>query len=399
MTTIADPTSKSSYRWIILALSWLVYFAFGLILSSIPPLVTTIASDLSMTYSEIGVILGSLILMYIPLSIPIGGIIDRIGQRKMIAIGLLIVGTSTILRSFVYSFETLFFAVVLFGFGGPIISVGLAKVIASSFEGKERGLASGIYMTGAIIGSSLALAITSSIILPIVGSWRGVFSFYGAIGLLIALTWAILARKSGTTEKQKEIARPMRESLRAIIGHKQVWVVTIIGSSAFLVFYGFTGWLPALFEARGMSSADAGILASLPSWLGLLGSTSIPALASSGSRKRIIAVLLLIQGVSIVVIAASSELLLLTSLVIYGITSGAILPLMLVVMMDLPEVGAEYIGLASGLFFSVGGLMGFIGPILVGTLTDLSGTFILAAIVVTLIVEAMIILTLFLKES
>ena len=109
--------------------------------------------------------------------------------------------------------------------------------------------------------------------------------------------------------------------------------------------------------------------------------------------------LLLIEGVSIVAIAASSELILLTSLVFYGITSGALLPLMIVVMMDLPEVGAEYIGLASGLFFSVGGLMGFIGPILVGTLTELTGTFILAAIVLTLIVEAMIILTLFLKES
>ncbi|MCK5238489.1 MAG: MFS transporter, partial [Candidatus Thorarchaeota archaeon] len=223
MTASEDSISKSSYRWIILALAWLVYFAFGLILSSIPPLVTTIATDLSMTYSEIGVILGSIILMYIPLSIPIGGIIDRIGQTKMIGIGLLIVGTTTILRSFVFSFETLFFAVVLFGFGGPIISVGLAKVVASTFEGKERGLASGIYMTGAIIGSSLALAITNSIILPIVGSWRGVFSFYGAIGLLIAVTWAILARESGTTEKQKERLRPMRESLRAIIGHKQVW--------------------------------------------------------------------------------------------------------------------------------------------------------------------------------
>jgi cyanate permease len=53
----------SRYRWIILALAWLVYFAFGLILSSIPPLVNIIAQDLALTYSEMGVILGSVILM------------------------------------------------------------------------------------------------------------------------------------------------------------------------------------------------------------------------------------------------------------------------------------------------------------------------------------------------
>ncbi|MHA2462848.1 MAG: hypothetical protein ACXAEJ_16585 [Candidatus Thorarchaeota archaeon] len=59
MTNEADQSVKSSYRWIILALAWLVYFSFGLILSSIPPLVNVIANDLSMTYSQMGVILGS----------------------------------------------------------------------------------------------------------------------------------------------------------------------------------------------------------------------------------------------------------------------------------------------------------------------------------------------------
>jgi cyanate permease len=377
----------------------LVYFAFGLILSSIPPLVTTIATDLSMTYSEVGIIMGSVILMYIPLSIPIGGIIDRIGQTRMIVVGLLIIGASTILRSFVFSFETLFLVVVLFGFGGPTISVGLAKVIASEFDGKERGLASGIYMTGAIVGSSLALAITNSVILPVMGTWRGIFTFYGSIGLLIAVTWAILARKSSTTEDQMEIIKPITEALRTIMKHRQVWVVTIIGSSSFLVFYGFTGWLPALLEGKGMSSVDAGLLASLPSWLGLLGSVSIPALATSGSRKNIIALLLLIEGVSMVLISATMETFLLASLVMYGITSGAVMPLMLVVLMDLSEVGSEFIGQASGLFFSVGAFMGFLGPILVGSLTDLTSSFLPAAIVLAIIVEVMILFTVILKES
>ena len=51
------PTTKGWYRWIILFLAWLVYFSFGLILTSIPPLVTPIAADLSLTFSQMGVIL------------------------------------------------------------------------------------------------------------------------------------------------------------------------------------------------------------------------------------------------------------------------------------------------------------------------------------------------------
>ena len=154
MTIDAHVTRPSRYRWIILVLSWLVYFAFGLILSSIPPLVNVIAADLTLTYSEMGVIMGSVILMYVPLSVPVGVGIDRIGQKKMITLGLILISSSAILRSVVFSFETLFIVVFLFGIGGPTISVGLAKVVASSFEGRERGLASGIYMTGAAVGSA-----------------------------------------------------------------------------------------------------------------------------------------------------------------------------------------------------------------------------------------------------
>ena len=94
----------------------------------------------------------------------------------------------------------------------------------------------------------------------------------------------------------------------------------------------------------------------------------------------------------------SLESFLLISLILYGIVSGAIMPLMLVVMMDLPSVGAEYTGVASGLFFSVGQSMGVIGPILVGFLVDLTSTFLFAVIVLVVVVELMILLTLAFRE-
>ena len=395
-THLSEP---SSYRWIILALSWLVYFAFGLILASIPPLVNVIATDLSLTYSEMGIILGSVILMFIPLAVPVGIGIDRFGQKKMIALGLLLVSASAILRSFSFSFDTLILTVLLFGVGGPTISVGLSKVVASSFEGKERGLASGIYMTGAVVGSGSALALTNSFILPLLGSWRNVFSFYGIIGFLIGFAWILLARESTIDPDQSRIVLPMKEILRSLLGHKYVWMVAIIGSQSFLVFYGFGNWLPTLLEAKGMDPAGAGIIASVPTWLGLIGSGIIPAVSTAGSRKPIIVALLLIEGVSIYIVGITSGSFLLGSLIIYGIASGALLPLMLVVMMDLPEVGAENMGIAGGLFFSIGATMGFIGPSLVGYLTDLTGSFLPALILLAIVVEAMIVLTLFLKED
>ncbi|MHA2024655.1 MAG: MFS transporter [Candidatus Thorarchaeota archaeon] len=399
MTEEERQPAHSRYRWIILTLAWLVYFAFGLILASIPPLVNVIAADLSLNYSEMGIILGSVILMYIPLSVPVGVGIDRFGQKKAIALGLLLVSVSAILRSFVFSFETLFLVVFLFGFGGPTISVGLAKVVSSFFEGRERGIASGIYMTGVSVGSGLALALTNSFILPMVGTWRNVFSFYGIIGLFIALAWILLARESTSESKLRDVILPMKKILRTLLSDKSVWIVAIIGSSSFLVFYGFGNWLPTLLEEMGLDPVTAGIWASIPTWLGLIGSGIIPGVTKAGNRKPIIVALLLIEGISMYIVGITSGTFLLVSLIIFGIVSGAIMPLMIVVMMDLPEVGAEYTGIASGLFFSIGATMGFIGPILVGYLTDLTGSFLPALILLALVVEAMIVLTVVLKEK
>ncbi len=391
--------AKDSYRWIILALLWLAYFGFGLILTSIPPLVNVIAADLSLTYSQMGVILGSVIIMYIPLAVPIGVFIDRIGQKKMISAGLLLISSSAVLRAFVVSFESLFLVVFLFGFGGPTISVGLAKVTAASFEGRERGLASGIYMTGAIIGSATALAATNAFILPLVGTWRNVFAFYGGVGLIIALAWILLARESNAQSEPVDAFLSLRDMVKALLGHKQVWLVAIICSSSFITFYGFGNWLPTLLEAKGMNPVDAGFWASLPSWLGLIGSIMLPGMAKPGSRKPVIIGIHLIQGISIFVAGLSFGAPLLVSLVLYGIVSGAVLPLMLVVMMDLPEVGVEYTGVASGLLFMIGASTGVIGPILVGYLTDLAASFIPAVIVLAIYVEIMILFALVLKEN
>ncbi len=399
MTDDSHQSAASSYRWVILTLAWLVYFAFGLILASIPPLVNIIAADLTLSYAEMGVILGGVIVMYIPLSLPIGVGIDRFGQKRMIALGLLLVASSAVLRSFVFNFESLFLAVILFGLGGPPISVGLAKVVASSFEGRERGIATGIYMTGAVVGSASALALTNAVFLPIVGTWRNVFSVYGIIGFLIAICWIILVRESSMRLEQSNKGFSLKMMLQSLLRSKHVWIVAIIGSSSFLVFYGFGNWLPTLLEDKGMSPADAGLFASIPTWLGLLGSAIIPGITKTGSRRPIIASLLLIEGVFIYTIGITSGPFLAASIIIYGVASGAVMPLMLVVLMDLPEVGAEYTGIASGLFFSIGLSLGFIGPIVTGYLTDLTGSFIPGLILLAVVVEAMIVFTVLLKET
>jgi len=140
------------YRWVILVLAWFLYWSHGIVERSIAPLVTPILQDLNISYSQMGLILGSWPLTYIVVAAISGAIIDRWGIRKPLFVGIVIVGLSEILRYFAGGFVTLFLCVILFGIGGPMISIGAPKTVAEWFRGKDRGMAMGIYMTGPWLG-------------------------------------------------------------------------------------------------------------------------------------------------------------------------------------------------------------------------------------------------------
>jgi MFS family permease len=187
------------YRWIILALLWLLYTVFGMVARSIFPLVTPILNDLHLSYSQMGIILGSWQLTYILVALVAGTILDRWGVHKSIFVGAIFIGLSAALRYLADGFATMLFAVALFGLGGPMISIGGPKTISEWFQDRSRGTAIGIYTTGPWIGGLLALALTNSLIMPLVGnSWRLTFICYGLFAFMVGTLWGIFARASGT---------------------------------------------------------------------------------------------------------------------------------------------------------------------------------------------------------
>ena len=154
---------KRRYRWVMLALVWLLYFTFGIVVFSLPPLVTPILEDLKISYSQMGIILGAWPLTYIVVAAIAGVIIDRWGIRKSLFAGALIIGLSSILRYFPTGFGTMLLAVALFGVGGPLISIGCPKAVSMWFRGRSRGTAVGIYTTAPWVGGLVALSLTTAL--------------------------------------------------------------------------------------------------------------------------------------------------------------------------------------------------------------------------------------------
>jgi len=362
------------YRWVIVALVWLLYVTFGLVSRSVSPLVTPILRDLNISYVQMGLILGSWQLTYIAVAIIAGALIDKWGVRRPLFIGTVIVGLSAALRYFPCGFGSFLAVVALFGVGGSLISIGVPKAISMWFSGKSRGTATGIYMTGMYIGGLFAFSATNSVVMPLTGySWRLTFVCYGMLTFAVALLWLLLARDTKPAEATD--SSNMRTVFGRLIKVRNVRIVLLIGLMSFAIMHGFTNWLPKILENGGFSATTAGFAASIPLAVGIPSVLVIPHVAPPRLRARVIALLALLAAVALVLSLATSSLPLIIGLVLFGIAGPSLFPLLILVLMDSPEVGSEYMGSAGGIFFCVAETGGFTGPLIIGALVDMTGGF------------------------
>jgi cyanate permease len=329
-----------------------------------------------------------------------GFLIDYLGIRKSLLLGILVVSFSSILRYFVKGFGTLFLLVAFFGLGGPLISIGTPKVISIFFHGKERGFASGINASGSSMGSITALALTNSLILPLVGDWKNVFLSYGLFGFTIAVIWLIfISRFLKVDSVSEKKPASQGDAKRIFLENRDIWLIVLIGVVFFLANHSLQNWLPKILEFRGFSPIMAGYATSLMTFFGILGSLFVPRLSYILNSKRLtIAIVLLISGFSISFIGLYRNLALWFGLLLTGFLIRSMMPLLTLTLMDIPIVGSKNMGKIGGLFFSIGEIGGFLGPFLMGYLKELTGSFFSGIFFLSLILEATIILLFFFKD-
>jgi len=396
MTSI--PPSQRPYRWVMLSLLCLLYVAFGLVARALSPLVTPIVKDLRLSYTQMGFILGSWQLTYIIVSIIAGTIIDKWGIRKSLLAGTAVIGLSSALRYFPEGFGGMLGAVCLFGVGGSMISIGGPKAISIWFEGRSRGTAIGVFLTGAWTGGILALALTHSIVMPLTGnSWRYTFLIFGAFTFAVGLLWWLFAKDTESSVSTGNLSA--MDVFGRLFRVRQVQIVMALGLLTFATLHGFTNWLPKILEAHDLTPALAGFTASLPLLVGIPSILVVPRLVPPEWRGRFLCCSALGILVALILAVTTSGSVQLAALVLFGVIISPFVPVLVLILMDIPEVGSTYMGSAGGMFYCVAEIGGFTGPLIMGALVDVTGGFLAGVLFFAVLCLAFAVLTLYLKVS
>jgi len=376
----AEPAESRPLRWLVLAGVWFIYMCFGLIATSIAPLVTEIEHDLDMSHAAMGSVMGAWQLVYIAAAVPCGMLLDRLGSRRALVLGAACIALSAWGRSLADDYLTLLLAVMVFGIGGPIVSAGAPKVIATWFAGAGRGLAMGIYITGPAIGGVASLTLTHAWLMPrFDGDWRVIFDLWAALALFAGLVWWLIASLPGarvlTAGRRAGSDAADGSVFRSLLAQPAVRVMLLMSVGVFMISHGFTNWLPELLVNGGMDAARAGYWAAVPTLVGIIGALSIPRLATPPRRFRILKLLSAALLGATVLLQFQAPGLLFSGLVLQGIARSTLMTVMILTLVELPGVGDRHAGTASGLFFSAAELGGMLGPLSLGVLYDLTHTF------------------------
>lgn len=368
---------------------WLAYAAFGTTAASLAPLLPEIRADIATSNTMLGLILGAWPLVYIVMAVPAGALLDAIGARMGIFLATLVIALSGLIRAWAPGATEMLAAVALFGIGGPLISVGAPKLISSLFEGKSRGTAIGIYMTGPNVGSLLTLLLTNDVLLPLAGGWRGVMVLHAGFALFAGMVWlgvAALARVSASAPAREKFDP---KALRAMLAQLDVLMILALAVGIFYVNHALINWLPALLRAEGMAPAEAGIWASVPTLVGLVTALVLPRFATAPRRLPMLIALAFLTAVASLLIAGGTGEGLSLGLVLQGIVRGAMNPIAILILIELPSLPKNRIGLAGGVFFAAGEVGGVLGPFSFGIMRDLTGGFLAPLYSITAVALAM----------
>ncbi|WP_158304781.1 MFS transporter [Vulcanisaeta moutnovskia] len=153
---------ENRWRWVVLSgytliamSSQIIWLNFAGI--AVPQMVSLFHTNLTM----IGLMAAIWPLIFIPLSIPAGFIVDKYGFKLAVSIGGALLALFSWLRLFA---STNFYLLLLFqslaGTSQPFIYNGITKLANNWFPENEQTLANGIGTMGQIIGMVLALVIT-----------------------------------------------------------------------------------------------------------------------------------------------------------------------------------------------------------------------------------------------
>ena len=349
--------------WLHLAVSFMVWLLMG-------ALSLTLAQDLQLSQTDTALVVSLPLLSGALLRVVAGWSSDWYGAKPT-GVLILVGELAVVLWGWlgVQSYAELLLVAFLLGIGGASFAVTL-PLAGRTYPAAHQGLVLGIVASGNV-GTVLILFCAPRI--AATGGWHDVF---GWMVVPIALTLAAFVLLVRDDRQSRRVERDTHwwHSVAAMIRQPRAYWLCGLYAVTFGGFVGFCSILPLLFhEQYHVDGIAAGSIAAL---CGLVGSLIRPLGGHAADRIGGLRTLMLALPLVAGIVAALGEVtdvsvavvLIVAAVGAMGVGNGVILQLA-------SEWFPKQIGLASGVVGAAGGIGGFLLPLWLGTLKELTGSY------------------------
>jgi MFS family permease len=187
--------------------AFFVMVGFGVVVPVLPVFVRSFGVG----YLEIGAVVSAFALMRLVSSPFCGWLINKGGERTVLAIGIGIVAVSSALVGVAQNYPQVLILRGAGGIGSAMFSVSAMTLLLGTTAPAVRGRAVGFYQGGFLIGGMAGPALGG--VLSLV-SLRAPFFFYAGTLAVAGLIGLFLLKPSDRNAKEQSVAKPFREVLR-----------------------------------------------------------------------------------------------------------------------------------------------------------------------------------------
>ncbi|MCV4287051.1 CynX/NimT family MFS transporter [Pseudomonas capsici] len=364
-TTPTQDTSILKRPWLLLLGLVLVALNLRPALSSVAPLLNAVSESLGLSSARAG-LLTTLPVLCLGLFAPLAPRLARRFGSERVVLGILLVLAAGVLLRSNFGEVGLFAGSLLAGASIGIIGVLLPGIVKRDFP-RQAGAMTGVYTMALCLGAAIAAGLTVPLTQYFDNRWSVGLGFWMIPAVLAALVWLPQARE---LHANHQVAYRVRGLLRDPLAWQVTLYMGLQSSLAYIVF----GWLPSVLIDRGMTPTQAGLLLSGSIIVQLISALSAPWLATRGKDQRlaIVLVMLMTLGGLFGCLYAPLEGLWGWAILL-GLGQGGTfsLALALIVLRSRDShVASNLSGMAQGIGYTIAS----IGPLAVGMVHDVSGS-------------------------
>jgi MFS family permease len=243
-----------------------------------------IRADLHLDVAQMGLLLSAFLWAYAFAQLPIGYLLDRIGPKRALGLGLVLWSAAQAAGGLMRGFAPFVAARALLGLGeGPMFPAASA-VVRDWFRMDRRTSATGVWNSAPAIAQALAPPVLTLLMTTI--GWRWMFVVLGLAGLVLAGVWMIVYRDRRRRAASECGLPPSLEGWARLFTRRMTWGLMAGNFGVIYVLWLYSTWLPGYLEIeRHLSIKSAGLVSALPFALSIGGSIGGGLLVDHISRR------------------------------------------------------------------------------------------------------------------